>query len=638
VAGGDYGSTYRYGNTVTFTTQSSSNPDPVTHIPSVMTENATNVSNYSATLNGKVNPNSGSAEYWFEYGISNYTNSTAKLSAGSGSSYVSFAGNISGLAQNTTYRYRIVARNGSEIRYGNEVTFTTSGDSIQNGEAPVVSLYSAYNITKESVSFHGLVNPNNAWTEYWFEYGTNSNNLYQRTSKWSLAGNGNNSVSAWAGSLSSDTTYYYRLVANNAHGNAYSPVWSFKTLSGGSSYQSPYVHTNYASSIYNTSAVLNANVTPNGFETTVWFEYGYAGQGFNRSSSSYLVNGYDSSRSVAISVSGLSPNTRYDFRVIARNAYGTVYGETLSFTTTGANYQSGAPKVVTGNYTSVNTNAAILWATVDPNNSSSSLWFEYGLSAFDLKWKSFGYTIPAYSGYKEHYNSVSGLQANTLYFYRAVAQNAYGTERGEVKFFRTSSGGYYPPVNPPVVIGDDKEVFLDPSVNNIEPKEGETIDYVLTYRNASNNRITGSSIRVILPSEAEYVDSSIRPDSQSGDTLNFYIGNIEEGHQGSIIMKIKVKDDTDGDSVLMFNSFLEYTDVNKAFNTADSFISVKVKNSLGQAFLGSLSAFAGGIGGWIFWILFILMIATIIYLLIMRKRDRDIIIAASREQSANPVQ
>jgi len=323
---------------------------------------------------------------------------------------------------------------------------------------------------------------------------------------------------------------------------------------------------------------------------------------------------------VAISVANLSQNVTYNFRIAARNSYGTVYGDTLSFTTTGSGYQSGAPQVSTGNYTSVSRNSAILWATVNPNSSVTSLWFEYGTSAFSLGNKSYNYTVPAYAGSGEYYNSVSGLAPNTLYFYRAVASNAYGTERGDIKFFRTS-GGYYPPINPPVIVNEDQDVFLDPSINDLTPKAGDIIDYVLTYRNASESRITSSSIRVILPAEAEYVDSSLRPDSEWSNGLTFYIGNLEKGNQGAITIKVKIKEDTIDDSVVMFSSFLEYVDSNDDLRSVDSFISIVAEGSFGSAFIGSFAAFASGIGGWIFWILFILMLATIIYLVVMRRKD-----------------
>ena len=642
VAGPDSGTDYRYGNTKTFTTSSSSGPvDPSASAPSVLTGGVANVSSSSVTFNGQVDPNNASAEYWFEYGVSDFNLSTSRSSVGSGNGLTSVSLSASGLSANTTYNYRLVARNSVDIRYGSTKTFTTSsGGSYQTGGAPTVSLSSAYGVTKDSATFQGSVNPNGTWTEYWFEYGTTNGNLSQLTTKWSISGSvWSTSVTTSVYNLAGNTTYYYRLAAQNSYGVAYSPIWSFSTGNGGSYYGSPYVRTNTATNLYDTSAVLNGEVTPNNSESTVWFEYGYAGQGLNRSSSSLTFPASSSARAFAISVFGLSQGTRYDFRAVARNTYGTVYGEIVSFTATGTGSQTGSPVVSTGNYSGLTKNAAILWANVNPQNSSTSLWFEYGTSAFDLKLRSSGYTIPSYTGAKDYFNSISGLQADTLYFYRAVAQNAYGTNRGEVKFFRTSGGTVIvepPIVKPPIVEpAEDLNVFLDPSVSNLEPKAGDTIDYVLTYRNASKGKLTASSLKVTLPFEAEYADASMAPTSRTGNNLVFYIGDIEKGNQGAIIIKVKVKDDAEAGSSLMFNSFLEYTDTAKEFQTVTSFIAVTVKAGENVGFLASLSAFARSISGsWLFLILLIIMLITIIYLIVSRRKDKKAaaLAAAKAEQ------
>ncbi len=646
VAQSDSGTEIRYGNTKTFTTSSSSDPvDPSASAPSVLTGGVSNVSSYSAVFNGSVDPNNASTEYWFEYGISDFNLSTSRSSVGSGNGLTSVSLSVSGLSASTTYNYRIVGRNSVDIRYGSTRTFTTSSGGYINptGGAPTVSLSSAYGVTKDSATFQGYVNPNGTWTEYWFEYGVNNGDFSQKTTRWSVSNSvWSTAVTTSVYNLAGNTTYYYRLAAQNSYGAAYSSVMSFTTGNGGSYYGAPYISTNNATNIYDTSAVLNGEVTTNNSETTVWFEYGYAGQGLNRSSSSVTYPASSSARVSSISIAGLSKGTRYDFRAVARNTYGTVYGEIRSFTASGNGSQTGSPIVSTGNATGITKNAAILWANVNPQNSSSSLWFEYGTSAFSLNFKSSGYTVPSYTGAKDYYNSISGLQADTLYFYRSVAQNAYGTNRGEVKFFRTSSGGTIitepPVIEPPVVEpSEDLNVFLDPSLSNLEPKSGDTVDYVLTYRNASKGKITAASLKVTLPFESEYADASAVPTSRMGNNLVFYIGDVEKGSQGAVIIKAKVKDDAEAGSSLMFNSVLEFTDSAKEFQTVTSFISATVEAGENVGFLASLSAFARSVSGsWLFWLLFLIMLITIIYLVVSRRKEKKA--AAAAVAAANAAQ
>ncbi len=123
------------------------------------TLSASGIGNTSASLNGLVNPNGKSSNYYFDYGTTvGYGKSTTVTSAGSGTSAVSVSANVTGLTGGTTYHYRIVASNIDTIIYGNDLTFltcTTSpkmvlsntsfnfGDVLQNGS--ITDTLSIYN-------------------------------------------------------------------------------------------------------------------------------------------------------------------------------------------------------------------------------------------------------------------------------------------------------------------------------------------------------------------------------------------------------------------------------------------------------------------------------------------------------------
>jgi hypothetical protein len=108
-----------YGGPVSFTTQAVS--------PTVTTSAASGVLEEQAVLNGTVNPNGLDAKYHFEYGETTaYGLSTSQGDAGSGRSPVPESATITGLVQNTTYHYRIVASNTVGTGYGSDKTFKTS--------------------------------------------------------------------------------------------------------------------------------------------------------------------------------------------------------------------------------------------------------------------------------------------------------------------------------------------------------------------------------------------------------------------------------------------------------------------------------------------------------------------------------
>jgi phosphodiesterase/alkaline phosphatase D-like protein len=95
--------------------------------PTLTTQAATWVSNTAATLNGLVNANGSSATVTFEYGAdTSYGNTvTAQASPVSGTSATPVTANLTGLAPNTTYHFRVVAVNAAGTTYGADQVFTT---------------------------------------------------------------------------------------------------------------------------------------------------------------------------------------------------------------------------------------------------------------------------------------------------------------------------------------------------------------------------------------------------------------------------------------------------------------------------------------------------------------------------------
>ncbi len=99
-----------------------------TLVPSVATIAATAVGATTATLNGTVNANNQSTAVSFEYGTVSgiYGTSIAgNPTPVSGNTLTSVTADLTGLAQNTPYFYRIVGTYASGTSYGSEMTFTT---------------------------------------------------------------------------------------------------------------------------------------------------------------------------------------------------------------------------------------------------------------------------------------------------------------------------------------------------------------------------------------------------------------------------------------------------------------------------------------------------------------------------------
>ncbi len=287
----------------------------------------------------------------------------------------------------------------------------------------------------------GTVMPNGAFTSYWFEYGTTAQ-MTSRTST-QLVGSGYTAIitPAYISGLTTDTTYYFRLVAQNQYGTADGTQSTFQTTHNATPPVGsiPTLQTRAANGISRTAASLNGAVTPNQSSTQYWFEYGTT-QNLGQITAFNSVGNGSAQVSAAASLSSLTPATTYYFRLDAQNEFGTVNGAILHFTTTGPPVAA-APVVTTQIPSPVATTTATLNGTVNPYGTQTTYWFEYSTdSAFGSALLNTTSQRSAGAGATtvSVQANISGLQAGTVYYYRTVAQNVAGIVRGDSKSFQTN--------------------------------------------------------------------------------------------------------------------------------------------------------------------------------------------------------
>ena len=301
-----------------------------TTAPTVSTTPATSVTATSAILNGTVNPNGTATTYYFQYGTtsSSLNTATTSLSAGSAFGVISVSASLASLAPSTTYYFRLVATNSGGTNTGTVQSFMTPAQAM----APTVATTPATSVSATGGVMNGTVNANGLTTSVWFEWGTS----YALGSS-TPPGTGSGTItSAWSATLmyaGSATTYYYRIVASNSSGTSYGSVVNFTTLA-----VAPVVATVPATNVAMNSATLNGTVNPNGAATTFYFEYATGGNGWDHSTPPQSAGSGTAPIAVSATISSLSSNTTYYFRLIAANDGGTIYAGSLSFTTAVATY------------------------------------------------------------------------------------------------------------------------------------------------------------------------------------------------------------------------------------------------------------------------------------------------------------
>ncbi len=229
VASNEVGTTA--GETRTFHTTVGT-PAPVGSVPTLKTLAASGVSRTSANLSGEVTPNKSATQYWFEFGPTQSLGSVSSLqSIGDGSVKVPASFALTNLSPGTSYYFRINAQNQFGTVNGGILNFKTSGAPIAT--IAVITTQVASSVGTTTATLRGTVNPYSTPTTYWFEYGTNANFDSSTTNSTSQksAGAGATTVGIETNisSLKANTTYYYRIVAQNAAGTVRGDALDFKT-------------------------------------------------------------------------------------------------------------------------------------------------------------------------------------------------------------------------------------------------------------------------------------------------------------------------------------------------------------------------------------------------------------------------
>jgi hypothetical protein len=229
----------------------------------------------------------------------------------------SVSATLSGLTTNTTYWFRVEARDERGWVAGATRSFSTVA-------VLKLNTLSATAITGEGATLNASFDPDGEGTEYWFEYGLDASYGLETAKATLSAGTGVTHVSLPVEGLPAGHTFHYRVFASNGRGTSEGQDMTFRTTAA------PEISGTQATDLTGSSATLNARIDPVGSDTNYRFEYG--------STASYgrVVPVPDkdigtSVQEVSQRISGLEPNQTYHFRVTATNQRGTTVSPDATF-------------------------------------------------------------------------------------------------------------------------------------------------------------------------------------------------------------------------------------------------------------------------------------------------------------------
>ena len=387
----------------------------------VETEEATDITGNSATLNGNLSDLGSDTEVdlFFEFGLT--TDYTDEFEVGSKTVTGTFLYDAIGLDPGTTYHFRGKAVGLSDTVYGDDMQFFTTpvAPQVTTGETTSISLTAA--------TIHGALLDLGTATDVkvYFEYGPTTAYV-SSTPLQNMTAPG--SISANLSGLLPNTTYHLRVVADGGiHGVAFGADMNFTTLSP------PTVSTYEASGITFDGATLSGNlVSPGTAEAiSVFFEYGPTSSYGSTTAMQSLVP--SPARPFSVVLAGLNSSTVYHFRACADGGTsGTATGPDMTFTT------MTPPLVSTLPVSAITANTAILSGALTSLGTAGTVevYFEYGLSA------AYGSTTAsqAFTNTAIFTSSLSGLSYGAVYHFRACANGGlHGSSTGPDMIFSLSS-------------------------------------------------------------------------------------------------------------------------------------------------------------------------------------------------------
>ena len=337
-----------------------------------------------------------------DYTIQYSSNSGSTWSTWSHTASTSTSQTVTGLSQGTSYIFRVAAVNsvGTGSYSSNSSSVTTWGVP---GAPTSVSGSSTVN-NQVALSWTAPAsNGGTSITDYVIQYSSNSG------STWTTFADGTStSTSATVTGLTSNTSYIFKVAAVNSVGTG---SYSSNSSSVLVRPTTPGAPTGLSATVVSTSQIDLTWSQPSDTGGSTITDYTIQ---YSTDNTTWTTFSDGTSASLSASVTGLSSNTLYYFKVAALNAQGT---GSYSSSTSKATLPN-APTALSGTTVS-NTSISLSWTA--PSGTATS--------DYEIKYSSDNITFNTVTDGVSTSTSVTltGLSANQMYYFKVAAINSAGT-------------------------------------------------------------------------------------------------------------------------------------------------------------------------------------------------------------------
>ena len=400
-----------YGEIMTFST--------VVGLPVLSTVDVADITATSAIVTADVKDKGGESitEVGFYYSTEETVDIESSVKVKKNYTGNAFSASLDELQIFADYYVKAYAVNSAGVAYSDVVSFKTLAST------PVVNTVGASEITPTSAVLSGTVATDNgaAITERGFVYLKGTEAPTTSSNKVKVEGTLGDFTASLA-DLEPNQKYSYRAYAINAKGTSYGDIMNFST-----SVSLPTLSAMKVSIITTTSATFTCTVTNHGGETVSEVGFYYSKEGSVDVETAQKISEVYSSDAFTLKAEDLEIGQNYYVKAYVKNSVGEAYSAVIAFKTT-----STAPSVSTIGYTKLSATSAELSGQVLDDNGEN-------ITERGFVWVK-GTSTPTTSSSKQSVEgtvgdytaTVTDLEPNQIYSFRAYAINSKGTAYGDV--------------------------------------------------------------------------------------------------------------------------------------------------------------------------------------------------------------